>query len=546
LLFKYEIHSLQMKRILLISIFILAYSLPHYAQQTMGLFFNDDKSMNGYTLFSNNQFTYLIDNCGFVVNTWESEYKTINGLFITPDGKLIRQGTFPNSVSAGGAGGIIERYDWFGNLEWSYRIADNIFISHHDMTLMPNGNILLMVWENISQSQADEEGRIAIGGILNEQIWEIKPMPNDEIQIVWKWSALDHVIQDADPTKSNFGNVSQHPELIDINYTTPNINQDEDWLHFNSIDYNEAYDQIIVSSRHNSEMYVIDHSTTTSEAASSSGGTYGKGGDILYRYGNPIAYDNGSASDQVLFQPHDVSWVKHGEFKDEFIIFNNQYIVNTRSRVQIWENPEVDGFYEFSDGDLFGQNEILWSYEDAGFFSSYVSSAQILENGNILATEGSSGEISEITIEKEKVWRYINPVNKNGGPGTQGSALQFNVLFKSERYPANYIGFDNFDLFPGDPVELLPDDIGCIIYPLTSTEDDLIINNTDFYYSSGSLFLKSDNIPKGHLSIYDINGRLSQSIHLDAGRNNIDVSHLNDGLYILKGEHIQAFTFYKY
>ncbi|GIR57077.1 MAG: hypothetical protein CM15mP64_4890 [Candidatus Neomarinimicrobiota bacterium] len=35
-----------------------------------------------------------------------------------------------------------------------------------------------------------------------------------------------------------------------------------DWKHLNSIDYNEDLDQIIISSRHHDEIYIIDHSTT--------------------------------------------------------------------------------------------------------------------------------------------------------------------------------------------------------------------------------------------------------------------------------------------
>jgi len=47
---------------------------------------------------------------------------------------------------------------------------------------------------------------------------------------------------------------------------------------------------------------VIDHSTTTAQAAGHSGGTYGKGGDLLYRWGNPNAYQHGTAADESFME----------------------------------------------------------------------------------------------------------------------------------------------------------------------------------------------------------------------------------------------------
>ena len=80
----------------------------------------------------------------------------------------------------------------------------------------------------------------------------------------------------------------------------------------NAIDYNPDLDQIALSVRGNSEVWIIDHSTTTAEAAGHSGGKRGKGGDLLYRWGNPLTYRAGTASDQRYFQQHDVEWVRPG------------------------------------------------------------------------------------------------------------------------------------------------------------------------------------------------------------------------------------------
>ena len=132
------------------------------------------------------------------------------------------------------------------------------------------------------------------------------------IEIIWKWHLWDHLIQDQDSSLNNYGIIKNHPELIDINigsFTNPN---EGDWLHTNSIAYHEQYDQIIFSSRHLCEIYIIDHSTTIAEASEHTGGNSNKGGDILYRWGNPINYGRGTINDQKLNAQHGAHWIPQG------------------------------------------------------------------------------------------------------------------------------------------------------------------------------------------------------------------------------------------
>ncbi len=111
---------------------------------------------------------------------------------------------------------------------------------------------------------------------------------------MWEWHVWDHLIQDFDDKKANYGNVGMHPERVDLNYAK---NGNADWLHFNSLDYHPGLDQILVSSPFFNEIWVIDHSTTTAEAAGSQGGLRGRGGDLIYRWGNPAAYRAGTAEE---------------------------------------------------------------------------------------------------------------------------------------------------------------------------------------------------------------------------------------------------------
>ena len=92
----------------------------------------------------------------------------------------------------------------------------------------------------------------------------------------------------------------------------------------NSVDYNAALDQIVVSVHEFSEIWIIDHSTTTAEAAGHTGGRSGKGGDLLYRWGNPRVYRAGTKADQTLFAQHNAQWIPRGlPGEGHMLVFNN-------------------------------------------------------------------------------------------------------------------------------------------------------------------------------------------------------------------------------
>ena len=172
-------------------------------------------------------------------------------------------------------------------------------LSHHDIEVLPNGNILILAAEVKTASEAISNGSSINDSRYSEMIIELNPNTN---QVVWEWHAWDHLVQDIDSNLLNYGTISSSPNKININYGD---GSDPDWLHANSIDYNEELDQIISLIFLLSENLIIDHSTTTLEASTSSGGNSGQGGDILYRWGNPQAYNQGDSLDQVFEYQHD-------------------------------------------------------------------------------------------------------------------------------------------------------------------------------------------------------------------------------------------------
>ena len=127
--------------------------------------------------------------------------------------------------------------------------------------------------------------------------------------IVWEWHVWDHLIQDFDNTKANFGDVAAHPELVDINYPATNS---ADWNHANSVDHDAENDWIVISANFQDEFWIVDKSTTTAEAAGHIGGDHGQGGDLLYRWGNPESYRAGTGADKQLFRQHGVKFIEPG------------------------------------------------------------------------------------------------------------------------------------------------------------------------------------------------------------------------------------------
>ena len=438
-------------------------------QQTVGLIFQKSGSMNGYVLFAplNSTTTYLINKCGKVVHTWQSKYKPGNVAYLLPDGTLLRPRKEQCFASSGG---VIEKLDWESKVIWSYRISDSTNCQHHDVYPLPNGNILAIAWEKKTNKEAMDAGRNAQpagNGLWGEKIIELKPIGKDSAAVVWEWRVWDHLIQEHDPTKSNYGVLSENPQLIDINHY--NIGA-EDWLHFNAVAYNAKLDQIIISVRNFSEFIIIDHSTTTSEAATHSGGKRRKGGDILYRWGNPKTYNAGTKFDRKLFGQHATHWIPYG-FDDggKILLFNNNRQGEPNiiySSVDIIDPPmDRKGNYKRKKGKPYLPDSASWSYVakvPETFNSRNSSSAQRLSNGNTLICTGAFGQFFEIDKKKNIVWMYKNPV-KGDSIATQGTVLQQDApVFKCILYEASYSGLKNRTLIEGKPIELNPQEYPCV------------------------------------------------------------------------------------
>jgi len=456
-------------------------------QTTVGVLSQTDEVLPGYTFFSPFSGTkaYLVDNCGNLINEWDRGTNPGLAAYFLDSGLMLRTfkvdpiGPYTSASNAGG----LELVDWDNNVVWEYIINTDTQLSHHDAVMMPNGNILTLTWELTFREELEEMGRdpneIAPQNFMwSEKILELEPVGQDGANIVWEWHINDHFIQDFDSTRLNYGVVADHPELYDLNHPaldSGNSNETRDWFHFNSIDFNPTLDQILISIRNSDEVWIIDHSTTTEEAAGHTGGTYGKGGDLLYRWGNPSAYKAAPISEQQLFGQHGANWIPEGfDGAGDILIFNNGNGKPGNDFTQIQElipPQSTPGFYIREVATPFGPDVPNTIYGDAPnetFYSAYLSNAFRLPNGNTLINSGSPGRIFEINSQREIVWEYEIPL-RGDTPITQGSQPSNNANFRAYKYPLDFEGFEGLDLTAGPPIEINP--LDCQL--MTSTTDEV-------------------------------------------------------------------------
>lgn len=410
------------------------------------------QAFNGLTLFSptqagggGNQMTYLINNDLDIINSWSHPLGAASMPYLNQDSTLIYPYRVENpTMSNGGVGGGVSIYNWDGDILWSYEFSNDTYQHHHDIEPLPNGNILVLVWERKTASEAYAVGRESLQNSLNE-IWseailEVEPVGTNDINIVWEWHLWDHLIQDVDSSLPNYGVISEHPELQDINFGNAGGNQGPggphgDWKHFNAVAYNEELDQIALSSRAHDEIYIIDHSTTTEEAASHSGGNSGKGGDYLFRWGNPQAYDRGNTSHHLLADQHGVNWIPEGyPGEGNLILFNNNYATNQSAVFELVPPINENGTYEIEEGEPFGPEEPVWIH--AGYFHTQMQGGAFrLPNGNTLITDCDDATMLEVTSNNQVVWSH-----------EYGSGQMF--IARAQKYDINYLGggFPEFTL----------------------------------------------------------------------------------------------------
>ena len=524
-----------MKKNILLLILIFVCQLGS-AQTTAGLLYHDENVSDGYTLFTplKNNETYLINNCGEKINQWT--FTEIPGAtcYLLPNGNLMRAGQ-----------NNIETRDWNNNIVWTYATTANGIMQHHDIHPLPNGNVLCVVTDTYSLAAITALGRnpaITGANLKLDKLVELHPTGLNTATIVWEWKFKDHLIQDFDATKLNFGVVGDHSELLDVNYSNGNT---VDYIHVNGIDYNATLDQIIISGRHLNEIYIIDHSTTTAQAAGHTGGTSNHGGDFLWRWGNPEVYKQGTVADKKLFLQHCSQWVENGYLDEgKITVFNNGAPASNQTFTSIvMLQPEIVGGVYTKSANKFNPVTYDWSWNGSilgvTVFEDKQCGMHALPNGNMIIAETSQGRVSEITKAGNVLWSYKNPT----GPIVSGSPTiysQFssvpvgdNGFFRAEKYPANFAGFAGQNMTPN--TSAIIENQNSLSVACTAA-----LGNEDF--NAQNLFILNPvknntiqfnkNITADFITVYDTNGRLIYSQNSFDG-NKIEIN-LSTAVYFMQ------------
>ena len=450
---------------------------PRGNERGAGLTVNERGSAAGYTLFSvrGTKKVYLIDPFGRIAHAWHLQ-DTL------PGRALIHANLLDNgSLLVLGKDGVWE-VDPRGNILWQYRMSG----LHHDFIKMPNGNVTLLVQGRKTRNEAIAAGAnpefVPKDGIKYDYLVEVRPTGASGGEVVWEWSVWDHLVQDFDPSKPNYGAVSERPELIDINFVLESRGEHplSDWLHTNAIDYNPELDQIMLSPRHFNELWIIDRSATMEESRGHSGGNGGIGGDLLYRWGNPRAYEHGDAEDQRLFWQHNTHWIPPGlPGGGNILLFNNgkEFPGYERLYSSIDELvPPVDGYrYRRDANSAYPPDGLVWTYAaetPADFYAPFISGTQRLPNGNTLIADGTGGTIFQVTPDGRTVWKYTIPRHYHismwqdrGAParlafGRFDDSIQFGIrdaVYRARWHPPDHPGLQALDLTPGAYLEDTPD-----------------------------------------------------------------------------------------
>ena len=397
--------------------------------------YDPDRSWNGFTVLSplGTQAVLVIDMNGTVVKRWDGFNNSAGGpARVLPGGHVIAaSGARPphqESVE------LIQR-DFDGNLVWQFNRGEQIKTpqglvwsarQHHDWqrddfpagyyspeytpSTVARTTLILSHAERMQPNVAD----VMLG---DDRLIEV----NEKGDIVWEWLASDHI--------DEMGFASDARAVIKVAAAFNKARGSFDWLHVNSATYvgpNQWFDKgdarfapnhVIISSREASIIAIV-----------------ARDGSIVWRMGPDFGASRElRAIRQIIGQHHPHLIPKGLPGAGNLLVFDNGGSSGYGFAGPI--APEGRGAFQRATSRVLEINpvtlQLVWSYTNARFFSTNISGAQRLPNGNTLITAGAGGRMFEVTREGAIVWEYMFPVF--------GGANQSNAVYRAYRVPYGWI-----------------------------------------------------------------------------------------------------------
>jgi hypothetical protein len=584
-----------MKKLFLLSYyFFLAFSLlaqESFMVKTETRYWDASRTYDGYTLFGTRGTTYLIDFEGHVIHTWP----------IGTNPRFTEGGTLLDAIGGNPSNqNSWEELDWDGNIVWQYSENRTNYHGHHDFekiydTKLGDSAFIYIANKDLTSQQCLDAGCNDSNTYTNPQMDAVVEV-DMQGNIIWEWCFFDHVVQDLYPSLPTYGVIANTPGKINLNLAGNPVKSD--WLHCNSLDYNQDMDLIVINSVHG-EFYVIDHGNTMvpGDTAASIALAASSAGDFLYRFGDPAKYDQGeppsvlenwdksTTGNKQIGGAHDVQWIKPGlPGEGNFLIFSNsENLFELTPQSYIFEinpflnasgtntgdfvNPPDAGYTQVSspDANLMKEKkkiskQVVWRYSsknNTSFYSTIGSSAQRLPNGNTFICSMNDGHFFEVApSDSAIVWEYINPMTRDGIKRIKTDHYPtYNGVFRAYRYASDHPALAGHDLTPGstmtgyDPDYWVPTDLTSIKNEEYYTPDDILNQNypNPFTYSTTIEFTITE---KKQISvvIYDFSGNQVKSLvnkNYSAGKYSLSWDGTNESgtqvtsgmyFYILKAD----------
>ncbi|MEI6575220.1 MAG: aryl-sulfate sulfotransferase [Bacteroidota bacterium] len=478
---------------LIFSATMVLWALGLFAQEcfmipTETRYWDASKAYNGYALFGTRGTSYLIDMEGHVIHTWS----------LGTNPRFTEGGTLLDAVGGNPSNQNTWReLDWSGNVVWQHTESRAGYYPHHDFAkiynpILGDSTFLYIANKDLTSAQCLAAGcdpSHNYNGAQMDVIVEVDMQGN----VIWEWSFFDHVVQDIDASKPTYGIIANTPGKINLNI--PGNPVRSDWLHCNSLDYNQDLDMIVINSVHG-EFYIIDHGNTfiAGQPANSIALAAGSAGDFKYRFGDPAKYNRGdppsvlenwdksTTGHKQIGGSHDIQWIKPGlpgagnllvfnnaenlfELTPQSYIFEiNPYLNSSGTNTGSFVNPPDAGYNILAspNSNTMKQNkniskQLVWMYYSkncTSFYSTIGSSAQRLPNGNTLVCSMNDGHFFEVhPADTSIVWEYINPVTRDGIKKIKvDNYPTYNGVFRAYRYASTHPALAGHNLTPGNTI----------------------------------------------------------------------------------------------